>query len=241
MSTFFSPWFSLTEGLIGRHVTLAHGSCGGVHWRGRSPMRLCPRGLLWLLAGQHPGALSPCPPLHPHHARAAAHVLCSYYLLSRGATVVYSSIRKFKDDLTKYAPDFFVCVPLVLETLYAKVRRSASVEKQKEKREREREKKKPVRFMGCHRSTHDRINHHLPLKHIRCATHTPHTDVHMLACPPPPTSPSAPASSSPSFFPPRRCWPLLSVPAQSAASLQPPCWRQPSPPFGLAACLTVSP
>ncbi len=35
--------------------------------------------------------------------------------------MVYSNIRKFKDDLPLFRPDFFVCVPLVLDTLHAKV------------------------------------------------------------------------------------------------------------------------
>ena len=37
----------------------------------------------------------------------------------------YTNIRKLKDDLTKYKPDNMVCVPLVLDSLYAKVRRGA--------------------------------------------------------------------------------------------------------------------
>ena len=34
---------------------------------------------------------------------------------------VYTNIRRFRDDLTKYPPSFFVCVPLVLDSLYNKV------------------------------------------------------------------------------------------------------------------------
>eukprot|EP00955_Chlamydomonas_euryale_P066373 359525-Chlamydomonas_euryale.AAC.1 len=37
------------------------------------------------------------------------------------ALQVYSNIRRFKDDLSKYKPDYFVCVPLVLDTLHSKV------------------------------------------------------------------------------------------------------------------------
>jgi len=36
---------------------------------------------------------------------------------------VYSNIKKFREDLTTYPPDFFVCVPLVLDTLHSRVRR----------------------------------------------------------------------------------------------------------------------
>jgi hypothetical protein len=41
----------------------------------------------------------------------------------RGAQV-YTNIRRFKEDLTAYPPHFFICVPLVLDTLYNRVRRA---------------------------------------------------------------------------------------------------------------------
>jgi hypothetical protein len=34
---------------------------------------------------------------------------------------VFSSLRTFRDDLVSVAPDHFVCVPLVLDTLHSKV------------------------------------------------------------------------------------------------------------------------
>ena len=34
---------------------------------------------------------------------------------------VYTNIRKFKEDLSLYPPHHFVCVPLVLDTLYGRV------------------------------------------------------------------------------------------------------------------------
>ncbi len=34
---------------------------------------------------------------------------------------VYTSIRRFREDLTKFPPQFFVCVPLVIDTLQTKV------------------------------------------------------------------------------------------------------------------------
>ena len=34
---------------------------------------------------------------------------------------VYTNIRRFKEDLTRYPPHFFICVPLVLDTLYNRV------------------------------------------------------------------------------------------------------------------------
>lgn len=39
----------------------------------------------------------------------------------RGACEVFTSLKHFRDDLTAHPPDHFVCVPLVLDTLYNKV------------------------------------------------------------------------------------------------------------------------
>lgn len=59
--------------------------------------------------------LSLLPPWHIYE-RAVA-----YLLFSKGAKQVYTSIQKFRTDLTAHPPDHFVCVPLVLDTLYTKV------------------------------------------------------------------------------------------------------------------------
>lgn len=59
--------------------------------------------------------LSLLPPWHIYERT------CSYLILSRGCRQVYSSIRKLKDDLAAVRPDHFVCVPLVLDTLHARV------------------------------------------------------------------------------------------------------------------------
>lgn len=59
--------------------------------------------------------LSLLPPWHIYERTAG------YYVLSRGAAQVYSSIRHFRDDLGAHPPDYFVCVPLVLDTLHSKV------------------------------------------------------------------------------------------------------------------------
>lgn len=59
--------------------------------------------------------LSLLPPWHIYERT------CTYYVFNKGGQVVYSNIRKFRDDLTAYPPDHFVCVPLVLATLYDKV------------------------------------------------------------------------------------------------------------------------
>lgn len=34
---------------------------------------------------------------------------------------VYTNIRKFREDLSAYPPHHFVCVPMVLDTLYGRV------------------------------------------------------------------------------------------------------------------------
>jgi long-chain acyl-CoA synthetase len=59
--------------------------------------------------------LSLLPPWHIYQRTV------SYYLLSVGCQEVFSSIRSFAKDLTAYPPDHFICVPLVLDTLYNKV------------------------------------------------------------------------------------------------------------------------
>lgn len=40
---------------------------------------------------------------------------------------VYTNIRYFRDDLGKHPPHFFVCVPLVLDTLYKRVQAQIKV------------------------------------------------------------------------------------------------------------------
>lgn len=60
-------------------------------------------------------SLSLLPPWHIYQRTAA------YYLFSRGACEVFSSLRTFRDDLAAYPPDHFVCVPLVLDSLHSKV------------------------------------------------------------------------------------------------------------------------
>ncbi|GAX82801.1 hypothetical protein CEUSTIGMA_g10227.t1 [Chlamydomonas eustigma] len=64
--------------------------------------------------------LSLLPPWHIYERSA------SYYVLSCGGKLIYTNIRKFKDDLPKYRPDHFVCVPLVLDTLYTRIKQQFS-------------------------------------------------------------------------------------------------------------------
>ena len=60
-------------------------------------------------------SLSLLPPWHIYERTV------SYYLLSQGARQVYSSVKRLKGDLTKFTPNYLVCVPLVLDTLHARV------------------------------------------------------------------------------------------------------------------------
>ncbi|KAJ9507060.1 hypothetical protein QJQ45_004659 [Haematococcus lacustris] len=59
--------------------------------------------------------LSVLPPWHIYQRT------CAYYIFSRGGLQVITTIRKFRDDLTAFPPDHLVCVPLVLDTLHARV------------------------------------------------------------------------------------------------------------------------
>lgn len=65
----------------------------------------------------HPGdtTLSLLPPWHIYERTTG------YYIFSRACTQVYTTIKHFRDDLTKYPPSYFVCVPLVLDTLHSRV------------------------------------------------------------------------------------------------------------------------
>ncbi|KFM23197.1 Long-chain-fatty-acid-CoA ligase FadD15 [Auxenochlorella protothecoides] len=49
-------------------------------------------------------------------------LLPPYYIASCGCRQVFTSVRHFRDDLQRHPPTYFVCVPLVLETLYSRVK-----------------------------------------------------------------------------------------------------------------------
>jgi long-chain acyl-CoA synthetase len=49
-----------------------------------------------------------------------------YHVLSRAASVVYSSVKHFKRDLASQTPHFMCCVPLLLDRLHARVRTTLS-------------------------------------------------------------------------------------------------------------------
>lgn len=61
-------------------------------------------------------SLSLLPPWHIYERS------CGYFIYSCGMKQVYTNIRRFREDLTKFPPQFFVCVPLVIDTLQTKVR-----------------------------------------------------------------------------------------------------------------------
>jgi long-chain acyl-CoA synthetase len=46
---------------------------------------------------------------------------CSLYILSAGGQLVHTSIRRVRDDLPALKPDHLVAVPLLLDTLHARV------------------------------------------------------------------------------------------------------------------------
>eukprot|EP00803_Ostreobium_quekettii_P002616 evm.model.scf_940.1 EVM.evm.TU.scf_940.1 scf_940:7095-14522(-) len=59
--------------------------------------------------------LSLLPPWHIYERSV------SYFVFSRGGSQVYSTVATLKRDLAQHQPDYFVCVPLILDTLYSKV------------------------------------------------------------------------------------------------------------------------
>lgn len=61
-------------------------------------------------------SLSLLPPWHIYERS------CGYFIYSCGLKQVYTNIRRFREDLTKFPPQFFVCVPLVIDTLQTKVK-----------------------------------------------------------------------------------------------------------------------
>ena len=65
--------------------------------------------------------LSLLPPWHMYE-RAVA-----YHIFSCAGEQVYSSIPKFKRDLSAFSPSFFICVPLVLATLHQRVMAAISL------------------------------------------------------------------------------------------------------------------
>ena len=65
-------------------------------------------------------SLSLLPPWHIYERS------CGYFIYSCGMKQVYTNIRRFREDLTKFPPQFFVCVPLVIDTLQTKVRSASA-------------------------------------------------------------------------------------------------------------------
>lgn len=56
--------------------------------------------------------LSLLPPWHMYERSG------EYFVLSRGCKQIYSSVKTFKEDLSKFPPDYFLAVPLVFDILY---------------------------------------------------------------------------------------------------------------------------
>ncbi|KAL9261449.1 putative acyl-activating enzyme 16, chloroplastic [Drosera capensis] len=58
--------------------------------------------------------------LPPWHAYERA---CEYFIFSRGAEQVYTTVRNIKEDLKKYQPHYLIAVPLIYETLYSGIQK----------------------------------------------------------------------------------------------------------------------
>ncbi|MGH7998920.1 MAG: AMP-dependent synthetase/ligase, partial [Brasilonema sp.] len=48
---------------------------------------------------------------------------CEYFLLSQGCTQIYTNLRSIKQDLKEFKPNFVVCVPRLLESIYEGVQK----------------------------------------------------------------------------------------------------------------------
>lgn len=60
-------------------------------------------------------SLSVLPPWHIYERSAA------YFIFNSGATMVYTNVRKLKEDLQQFPSEHFVCVPLILDTLRSRI------------------------------------------------------------------------------------------------------------------------
>ncbi|KAG0557012.1 hypothetical protein KC19_11G095400 [Ceratodon purpureus] len=69
---------------------------------------------LWSVIQPAPGMrfLTLLPPWHMYERS------CEYFYLSRGCSHVYTNVKKLKEDLILYKPEYFVAVPLVFDLLY---------------------------------------------------------------------------------------------------------------------------
>lgn len=48
---------------------------------------------------------------------------CEYFLLSQGCTQIYTNLRSIKRDLKEFKPNYIVCVPRLLESIYEGVQK----------------------------------------------------------------------------------------------------------------------
>lgn len=86
---------------------------------------------------------------------------CSYFLLSRGCTQIYTNIRYFKQDIKTYQPHFIVGVPRLWESIYDGV--------QKQFREQPPRKQQLINFFLATSQRYieaQRIVQDLSLKHL---------------------------------------------------------------------------
>ncbi|KAM0932137.1 putative long-chain-fatty-acid--[acyl-carrier-protein] ligase [Dioscorea sansibarensis] len=77
---------------------------------------------LWEIVPAEPGDrfLSMLPPWHAYE-RA-----CEYFIFTYGIEQVYTNVKKLKEDLKRYQPQYLISVPLVYETLYSSIEKQIS-------------------------------------------------------------------------------------------------------------------
>ncbi|KMZ60386.1 Long-chain-fatty-acid--[acyl-carrier-protein] ligase [Zostera marina] len=77
---------------------------------------------LWNFVPAQPGDrfLSVLPPWHVYE-RA-----CEYFIFSNGAEQVYTNIKRLKEDLVQYQPQYLISVPLIYETLHSAIMKQLS-------------------------------------------------------------------------------------------------------------------
>ncbi|KAH7684861.1 long-chain acyl-CoA synthetase protein [Dioscorea alata] len=77
---------------------------------------------LWEIVPAEPGDrfLSMLPSWHAYE-RA-----CEYFIFTYGIEQVYTNVKKLKEDLKRYQPQYLISVPLVYETLYSSIQKQIS-------------------------------------------------------------------------------------------------------------------
>uniref|UniRef100_A0A1D1Z3V4 4-coumarate--CoA ligase n=3 Tax=Anthurium amnicola TaxID=1678845 RepID=A0A1D1Z3V4_9ARAE len=77
---------------------------------------------LWDIVPAEPGDrfVSMLPPWHVYER------VCEYFIFTYGIEQVYTTVKKLKEDLRRYQPEYLISVPLVYETLYSAIQKQIS-------------------------------------------------------------------------------------------------------------------